>query len=111
MRSLFSRRAALRLGGVAGALAAITRGSGVGNAARGEPLLLGRLNLAGKSTTTLRSKAGAGGPPGSTTLQIENNNSEGGFALFAKSTGGVCIGTYGQLGGRRSVRTAMTGSP
>lgn len=99
MRNLLTRRTALRAGGLSAVLAAagksLTRGA---EAAAGAPLLLGRVNLAGKSTTTLRSKAGSGGPPGGQTLAIENLSNDG-TGLSVRSRGGICIHTYGMLGG------------
>lgn len=96
-----SRRTALRAGGLSAAVATIGRSMGrAGEAAVGEPLILGRLNLAGRRTTTLRSKATSGGPAGAATLVVENLDPTGrGGGLFVHSTGGTCIGTYGQVGG------------
>lgn len=95
------RRIALR----AGALSAVLAVAGLarpksGLAARGDPLILGKVNLAGKRSTVLRSKAGPGGPPGFATLVIENRerNSQA-TGLFVNSYGGVCVNAYGQLGG------------
>ncbi len=68
--------------------------------APGDSLILGKVNLAGRRSAVPRPKAGPGGPPGSATLVIENRERDGhSVGLFAQSTGGVCIGTYGQLGG------------
>ena len=101
MPKSLSRRLTLMAAGLsaAGVATAAIRGN-ASEAASGDPLLLGKVNLAGNKRTLLRSRVGKDSAGSArATLEVENLNPAGeGVGLFVWGVGNACITTYGQLG-------------